>query len=80
MLVVKRKNRLALPGFQPVVARNLAVVSVGFAVARFSRVILAAGKSQLSQELLDRQIRPVRPIFEIVNNFVAGIVGNPASL
>ena len=72
-------NGLLLPGFEPPVARDLAVVLVGFAVAIAPSVVLAAGQLQPEQQLLHRSGGANRPVLQVVDDRVACVVGDPAS-
>ena len=79
MAIVEVDDRLLLPGFEPPVARNLAVVLVGFAVPFAPRVVLAAAQLQPEQQLFHRCLGTIRPVLQVVDDCVARIVGNPAS-
>ncbi len=64
------------PVFDPVITRDFSVVLVGFAVAFFPGVILAAGQLQPGEQLLHRSagtIGPVLqgPVLQIVNDAIA---------
>lgn len=77
--IVEVNNGLLLPRFEPPIARDLAVVLAGFTVAFVPGVVLAAGQLQPEQQLLHRSGGPNRPVLQVVDNRVAGIMGNPAS-
>ena len=66
--------------FQPPVARHLAVVLVELAVAAFPIVKLARAQFQPAQQAFGRQFSAIRPALDIIDNLVASVVGNPASL
>jgi hypothetical protein len=72
-------DRLPLPVFQPVVTWDLAVVLVGFAVSVASCMKLAWGKAQPGQQRFLRHRCPITPIFDVINNLIASVVGNPTS-
>jgi hypothetical protein len=55
-------------------------VLVGFAVAVLPLVVLACRQIQPAQEGFGRQLRAPRPVLDVVDDFVARVVGNPASL
>ena len=73
------EDRLLLPFFKPPVARDLAVVLVGLAVATFPIMELARAEPQPAQQTFGGQFRALRPVVEVVDDFVARVVGNPAS-
>lgn len=79
MKVVKSENGLAFPRFEPMVTWNPAVMRIDLTVARLPRVNLAGTQPQPAQELSGRQVRPSRPVFQVVHNVVASVVGNPTS-
>jgi hypothetical protein len=79
MAIVEVNNRLLLPGFEPPIARDLAVVLIGFAVAFVPSVVLTAGQLQPEQQLLHRSRSANRPVLQVVDDRVAGVMGNPAS-
>jgi hypothetical protein len=58
ILGVVVKDRLFLPGFQPPVAGDLAVVLVGNAIALAPLVELALGDAQPGDDLLGRDLGP----------------------
>ena len=74
------EDRLLLPRFEPPVARDLAVVFVGLAVATFPIVELARAERQPAEQTFGGQFRAPRPMVEVVDDFVARVVGNPAAL
>ncbi len=80
MGVVIIEDRLFLPLFEPPVAWDLAVVLVGLAVATFPIMELARAEPQPAQQTFGGQFRALRPVVDVVDDFVARVVGNPASL
>jgi hypothetical protein len=75
MLMMKGEDGLFLVGREPMVARNPAVVLVHFAVTLFPVVELAGLNPQPSDDLFGRKASAVRPITNIVDHRVAGVVG-----
>jgi hypothetical protein len=74
------EDRLFLLGFEPVVARDPGVVFVGLAVAVLPGVPLGGGQAEPEQEAGDGDAGLAGPAVNEVNNLVAGVVGNPASI
>jgi hypothetical protein len=79
MPVVEVEDRLLLPGLEPVVARNQGVVLVDLAVALSPVVELRQCDAQPEHEQLDGQLRAPAPMVDEIDDFVTGVVGNPAS-
>jgi hypothetical protein len=67
-------------GFEPVVARDPGVVLVGLAVAVLPGVPLGGGQAQPQEEAGDGDAGLAGPAVDEVNDLVAGVVGNPASV
>jgi len=80
MAVVILEDGDLLPVLQPPVARNLAIVFVGLPVAILPLVKLARTQPQPGEQPFGGQFRPRRPMLEVIDDFVAGVVGNPASV
>jgi hypothetical protein len=80
MTVVEVEDRLLLPVLQPPVAGYWAVVLVGLPVTLVPLVELARAQPQPAEQSLARQLGAVRPPIDVIDHFVAGVVGNPASL
>src|SRR4051812_21882962 len=80
VLRVEAEDRPLLPALQPPVAGDLAVVLVGLAVALPPRVELALGDPQPGDEPLGRDLGPLGPAADVVNDGVAGVVGDPGSV
>jgi len=80
MAVMVVQDRLLLPGFQPKIAGNLAVVLIGLAVAIFPVVELAGTEFQPAEKLAGWQFGTHGPVFDVIDNLVASVVGNPNSL
>jgi hypothetical protein len=79
VFVMKLDDGLLLPVFEPPVAGNPAVMLVDFAVTLPPVIKLALADAQPLDELLDRDLRPIRPIASVVDDLVTGVVGNPGS-
>lgn len=71
------ENGLLLPIFQPPVAWNLAVVLVDFAVTFFPVVIFAGFQPSPIQKLFTGKFCSFRPVFEVIDDRVTNIVGDP---
>ena len=80
MLPVELDDRPLLPAFQPVIARNPAVVLVRLAVALFPTVKRALLDADPADEPLGRDLRPLAPSVDVVDDLIACFVGNPDSL
>jgi hypothetical protein len=74
------EDSLLLLGFEPVVARDPGVVLVGLAVAAFPGVPLGAGQAEPEQEAGDGDAGLAGPAVDEIDDLVAGVVGNPASV
>ena len=80
MGVVVVEYGLLFPIFKPPIARDLAIVLVGHAVASFPIVKLARAEPQPGEQLLGWQLRALRPVADVVDDFVASVVRNPPAL
>ena len=80
MAVVKIDDGPFFPVLQPPVARDLAVVLVGLAVAVLPVVELAGAQAEPAQELPSRKLRALGPMLDVVDDLVARVVGNPGSV
>ena len=80
MPIVEVENRLLLPVLKSPIARDLAVMFVGLAIAIFPLVVLAGCQPQPIQEPPGRYVSPLRPVLDVIDDFVAYIMGNPHSL
>jgi hypothetical protein len=76
----KLDDRLLLPVFEPPIARHPAVVLVAFAVAILPVVKLARCDAQPSDELPGGNLRALVPTPHVIDDFVAGVMGNPTSV
>ena len=79
VFVVKLDDGLLFPVFEPPVAGNPAVMLVDLAVALPPVIELAQANSDPLDDLLGRDLRPVRPIANVVDDLIASVVGNPGS-
>jgi hypothetical protein len=61
------------------IARHGRVVLDRQAVAIFPLVEFAGAQAQPLQQLPRGEFRPPRPVAKVIDNFVAGVMGNPAS-
>ena len=61
------------------VARSLPVVLIDFAVAVFPRMKLAKCYTDPKYKLDGRQVGPPRPVLDVVDDLITGVMGNPAS-
>jgi hypothetical protein len=77
---VEVNNGLFLVGFEPVVAGDPGVVLVGLAVAVLPGVPLGGGQAEPEQEASDGDAGFAGPAVDEVDEGVAGVVGNPASV
>lgn len=80
MGVVVVEDGLLFPVLKPPIARNLAVVLVGLAIAPFPIVKLARAESQPAQQAFGGQFCANRPVADVIDDFVASVVRNPAAL
>jgi hypothetical protein len=67
------------PVGQPVIARHQAVVFIRLAIALAPVVELAAADAQPGDQRLVRQFRSRVPVANVVDDFIARVVGNPTS-
>ena len=74
------EDGLLLLGFQPVVARDPGVVLVGLAVAALPGVPLGGSQAEPEQEAGDGDAGFAGPAVDEIDELVAGVVGNPASV
>ena len=77
---VEVEDGFLLPVFEPPVARNLAVVLVDLAVAMIPVVKLAGSQPEPAQQLSGGQLGALGPVVQVVDDLVAGVVGNPGSV
>jgi hypothetical protein len=77
--VVKLDDGLLFPVFEPPVAGNPAIMFVDLAVTLPPVVELALADAQPLDELLGRDLRPIRPVASVIDDLVTGVVGNPGS-
>ena len=80
MGVVVVEDGLLFPILEPPIARHLAVMLVGLAIARFPIVKLARAEPQPAQQAFGRQLGANRPVADVIDDFVARVVRNPAAL
>ncbi len=77
MLAVVVDDRPLFPVFQPVVARNPAVMLVDFAVPLSPLVVRSLGHAHPAEDLFGRRPGLVGPVADIIDHCVARLVGNP---
>jgi hypothetical protein len=77
---VEVADRLLLVVLQPVVARDPTVVLVGLAVTVLPGVPLGGGQAKPDEEAQNGDTGFVGPAVDEINDLVAGVVGNPASV
>ncbi len=73
-------DRLFFPIFQPPIAGDLGIVFVRLAVPFFPIVEFAAADTEPGDKAACRQLRPICPMPDVVDDFIADVVGNPASV
>jgi hypothetical protein len=74
------EDGLPLLGFEPVVARDPGVVLVGPAVAVLPGVPLGGGQAEPQQEAGDGDAGLAGPAVDEIDDLIAGVVGDPASV
>jgi hypothetical protein len=77
--VVELDDGLLLPVFEPPVAGNPAVMLVDLAEALPPVIELALADAHPLDDLLGRDLRPIRPVASVIDDLITGIVGNPGS-
>ena len=80
MAVVVIENGLFFPVLKPPIAGDQTVVLVDLALTVFPVVELAGTQAQPTKELTRRELRPLGPVVDIVDDFVTRVMGNPGSL
>src|SRR5260370_9243848 len=80
MTIVVVEDGLLLPVFEPPVPRDLAVVLVDLSVAVLPVMELAGAQSQPAQQSSGGQLGMLGPVVHVVDDLVAGVVGNPRSV
>ena len=78
--MVKVNNCFFLPVFKPEIAGDKAIMLIGLAVAIFPVVELAGTEFQPAEKLAGWQFGTHGPVFDVIDNLVASVVGNPNSL
>src|SRR5206468_11617076 len=71
------EDRSSLPLLEPEVARHLAVVLIGLAIAVLPRVELAGAHAQPADQSGLGKFGSLRPAFHVIDHLVAGVVGDP---
>ncbi len=79
MTIVEVQDGLLLPILEPPVPRDFSVMLVGLTVSFLPIMKLAGAQPEPRQQTLGGQLGPFRPMLDIIDDVVAGIVGNPAS-
>ena len=64
---------------EPVIARHPGVVLVGLAVAVLPLMELARAELQPAEQPFGPQLAALGPVFDVIDDFVANVVGNPNS-
>jgi hypothetical protein len=77
---VEVQDGLPLGVLEPVVARDPGVVLVGLAVAVLPGMPLGRGQAEPQQEARDGYAGLAGPAVDEIDDLVAGVVGNPASV
>ena len=77
---MKFQDRLPLLGCQPMVARDPTVMLVDFAVASLPVVEFARLNSEPGNDAFGGNAGAILPVTNVIDNRVAGVVGNPASV
>jgi hypothetical protein len=77
--IVKLDDGLLSPVFEPPVAGNPAIMFIDLAVTLPPVIELALADAQPLDELLGRDLRPIRPVASVIDDLITGIVGNPGS-
>jgi len=72
-------DRLLLPSLQPSIPGDVAVVGMGPAVVLLPEVVLAGRQAHPGEDSLGGQLGTGRPLADVVDHFVTGVGGNPAS-
>ncbi len=80
ILGMEIKNCFSLRFLQPVVARDRAIMFVDFSATLFPIEILAAADTQPSDDLLGWDLGTLVSVVHIIDDLVAAIMGNPASV
>lgn len=75
--MVKRYDRVPFPRFEPVIARNPAVVFKLFAVALLPLVERGWPDASPTQQLRLSELCLLCPFIDVIDNLIAGFVGNP---
>jgi hypothetical protein len=74
------ENDLFFPFLEPPIARNQIVVLIDLAVTLFPVVKLAGAQAKPLEKLTRRELRPVRPAVDVVDDFITCVMGNPGSV
>ncbi len=80
MSVVEVEDGLPFPVFEPEIPRDQGLVFVDLAIALFPLVELAGSQVEPVEQLLGGEFGTVGPVGDVVDDLVARVVGNPASL
>jgi hypothetical protein len=68
---------MLFPILEPPVPWNFAVVFVGQTIAMNPSVVLAWSQFGPGQQPRAQKIRPLGPVLHVVDDFVAGVMGDP---
>jgi hypothetical protein len=71
------QDALAFVVFKPMIARNLGVVFVDFAVALLPVKVFALADPDPANDATGRDFRFLFPVADVVNDFIANVMGNP---
>jgi hypothetical protein len=78
-LVMEFQDLPLLPVLEPPVTGDVGVVLVDAAVAGAPGVELALGDPQPADQAMRGDFRAIGPVADVIDDLVAGVVGNPAS-
>ena len=70
---------LPFPILQPPVPRDLSVVGVDLPIPAFPLVVLTGGQPDPEKQLEDWDFGTLVPIFDVIDDLVSRIMGNPAT-
>ncbi len=74
------EDGLLFPILEPPIAGDLAIVLIRLAITAFPVMELACAEPQPAEKPPSGQLRALLPVIDVIDDFVAGVVGNPASL
>lgn len=77
MLPLVVQDALAFVVLKPMIAGNLCIVFVDFAVTLFPVKVFALADSDPANNAAGRDFRFLFPVANVVDDFVANVMGNP---